>query len=203
MKKFFNIFLLLILSLCLVFIPGISEIYLSVEAAPIGSKCARASCRCDHPYEPGSCPGHEQEGFEDGHCCDFTNCGPPERLYCFGTIQYCTGEPPCGGGGCFSSETQVSTPGGQVAISELKVGDEVVSQNPESGEESQSLVEKIYEVTRSAYYKIKLKNGTEVKVTGEHPLYAMRAEKKPLTFWEYLKTESLTKKAISWVLNKF
>jgi len=106
-------------------------------------------------------------------------------------------------GGCFAPETKISTPGGQKAISELKVGDEVVSQNPESGGENRSLVEKIHEVTRSAYYKIKMKNGKEIKVTGEHPLWAIKKQEKPLSFWEYLKTESLTKKAITWLLNKF
>ncbi len=34
-------------------------------------------------------------------------------------------------------------------------------------------------------------------VTGEHPLWAIKKEVKPLNFWEYLRSESLIKKAIN------
>jgi len=69
--------------------------------------------------------------------------------------------------------------------------------DPVPASRSTSLVEKIYEVTRSAYYKIKFKNGKELNVTGEHPLWAIKKEVKPLNFWEYLRSESLIKKAIN------
>ena len=109
----------------------------------------------------------------------------------------------CSGGGCFTSETNVRTSQGTSQIKDLKVGDEVASQDPQSDKNTTSLVEKIYEVTRSAYYKLTLKDGKEVKVTGEHPLYAIQQSVKPLTFWEYLKSESLTRKAIDFIVSKF
>jgi len=69
--------------------------------------------------------------------------------------------------------------------------------DPVPASRSTSLVEKIYEVTRSAYYKIKFKNGKELNVTGEHPLWAIKKPSGPLNFWEYLRSESLIKKAIN------
>ena len=80
------------------------------------------------------------------------------------------------------------------------------SLDPQTGEEDLSKVEDIHEVSQSAYYRIKLKDGRELKVTAEHPLWAIQkdstsqesfqatSEVSGFSFWEYLKTESLTKK---------
>jgi len=103
------------------------------------------------------------------------------------------------GGGCFAGDTPVSTPDGESAISDLKEGDMVSSYDPQTGSESTSLIQKTFEYSRGAYYKIRTKDGEELKVTAEHPLYAIQKEETPLSFWEYLKKESLTKKAIDYL----
>lgn len=110
----------------------------------------------------------------------------------------------CGGcgGGCFTPDTPIDTPEGEKKIKDLKKGDEVESFDLESKEEKNSIVEKIYETTRSAYYKIKTKDGKEIKVTAEHPLYAIQKDNTSLNFLEYLKNESFTRKLIDRVLGE-
>ena len=123
--------------------------------------------------------------------CDF--CGTGTYLCCFPEW--------CNGTGCFTAGTEVDTPEGTKEIQDLEVGETVESFDPETGEATTSLVERIYEVTRSAYFQVFLEDGTELQVTAEHPLYAIqeRESETPSNFWEYLKTESLTAKFV----NKF
>ena len=130
-------------------------------------------------------------------CTCYEKCGVTGD--CGGTWYFCTDEDTPSGCSCFLPNTKISTPGGEKNIQDLKKGDEVKSFDVEKNKETKSIVEKIYETTRSAYYKIKLKDGTELKVTGEHPLYAIQKKDQPLTFWQYLKTESLIKKVVDWI----
>ncbi len=122
------------------------------------------------------------------------------RCYCPGEYDVCDGC--CDSGGCFTGETDVMTSQGVQEIKNLQAGDEVVSLDTQTGENKTSLVEKVYEVSRDAYYKIKTKAGNEIKVTAEHPLYVIQKSVAPFSFWEHLKTESLTKKAIDYINNK-
>jgi len=153
-----------------------------LKSCGTGDDCSKPACHQD------DCQGNTVEvgpgtpGAYSGNCggCEWKCCG-----CCW---------PSCGGGNCFIPETEVETSEGRKKIKNLKVGQEVISFDPETGSEASSLVEKIYEVTRSAYYKVRLKDGTELKVTGEHPLYAIQKKAEPLSFWQYLKTESLLKK---------
>ena len=106
----------------------------------------------------------------------------------------------CGdAGGCFLPETKVETPEGEKGIQDIQAGEKVKSWDPRTGEETTSQVEDVYQASQGAYYKIKLKDGQELKVTGEHPLYTIRKEKEPLNFWEYLKTGSLIKKSFDFL----
>lgn len=97
---------------------------------------------------------------------------------------------------CFFPGTQVATPGGEKKIESLKLGESVVAYDVLQKKETTSVVKEILKVTASAYYKLKLKDSSEIQVTGDHPLYSIQKSEN-LTFWEYLKTESLSKKAIS------
>ena len=170
-----------------------------------------SSCS-DNPQEGAWCEYNEYllcggaYGWGNVANCEYSGCASG-MLY--ESIKWCCSNanetPPCHlcGDGCFSGETKIGTSGGTDEIKSLTVGDKITSQNAETGENTTSLVEKIYEVTRSAYYKLTLKNGKEVKVTGEHPLYAIAQGQQPLSFIDYLKTQSLTKRALDYIVNKF
>lgn len=154
-------------------------------------ECPGANCRWVACFASGlCCPGDRVFMVDVG----FDDVNPCVEACATSTCFNCTGA--CSCGGCFTGDTPVSVPGGEEAISSVKVGDQVQSFNPDTNEETTSVVEKIYELTREAYYKIKLKDGTEVKVTAEHPLYAIKGETEAPSFWEYLKTESLTRRLV-------
>jgi len=125
---------------------------------------------------------------------------------CRGDTYDCTpGDSPGGcGGGCFTSDTPINTPEGEKEIKNLKEGDEIKSFDSSLGEKKNSIVEKIYETTRSAYYKIKTKDGRDIKVTAEHPLYTIQKDNSnnSSNFLEYLKNKSFTRKFIDRVLGE-
>jgi len=127
-----------------------------------------------------------------GKCepCFHGKTGPADNICCFE-----------GGESCFTPETVVETTDGSIIISELKEGDQLISLDIKTDGKVSNAVEKVYDASQNAYYKIELEDGQEVKVTGEHPLYAKPGEIKPLNFWEYLKTESLVKKALDKLAN--
>lgn len=133
-------------------------------------------------------------------------CGPATVCYgngdCVGDMYECTETSwpdGCGGGGCFTPETSIETAEGEKAIADLKEGENISGLDEKTGQASTGIIDKVYEVSRSAYYKITTKDGQEVKVTGEHPLYAIPEENQPLTFWQYLQTESLVKKVFDFL----
>ncbi|MHA1867176.1 MAG: Hint domain-containing protein [Candidatus Heimdallarchaeaceae archaeon] len=147
-----------------------------------------------------------------GHCATVGNydCNAGEIGWCAADtcVPYgvCVGDKYCCAGGdtpsgcsCFLPDTKISISGGEKNIQDLKVGEKIKSYDIEKNKEADSVVEKIYETTRSGYYKIKLKDGTVLKVTGEHPLWAIQKKAKPLSFWQYLKTESLLKKGFDFL----
>jgi hypothetical protein len=107
----------------------------------------------------------------------------------------------CGCGGCFTEDTLVDTNEGEKEIGELQKGEEVFSYNPDSGSENVSSVNETFEFERGGYYNIRTKDGREVKVTAEHPFFAIKKEQEPPTFWEYMKEESLTAKLLKRLLN--
>ena len=168
------------------------------DCTPIGN-CSYYTCDTEKSDFGEYCEGQYCCGTE-GSCSGGTRWCESTTYNnggCEGTMYCCTpGDRPPDCGGCFTPDTKVDSPEGEKEIKDLQEGDEVKSLDPETGEETASVVEKIHEVTRSAYYKIKLKNGKELKVTGEHPLYTLKQPEEPLTFWEYLKTQSFTKSLI-------
>ena len=171
----------LLVSFCLFFVFGFGVVYAGCSQI----YCHHVDCCCFEPEcfndaSPGNCKFLTCGQFPSGTCCHYN----------------CTYEDECCGSGCFTPNTQVDTLNGDKAISSLGIDEKVVSSEPEVDKETTSVVEKVHEVTRSAYYKIKLQDEKEIEVTGEHPLYAIQKKETPFTFWEYLKTKSLTKKTI-------
>jgi hypothetical protein len=72
--------------------------------------------------------------------------------------------------GCFLAGTLISTPYGEKAIEDVKVGDTVTSYNEETQQLEESKVGEIDVLYREGYYVI---NGV-VKATAEHPFYTTR-----------------------------
>ena len=70
------------------------------------------------------------------------------------------------GAKCFSADTKISTPSGQVYIKDVKVGDEVLSFNDE-GQISVNIVSKVFEHEPGDIYKLSYWGG-EVLVTSNH-----------------------------------
>lgn len=157
-------------------------------------------------------PGNECDSCSwswTGSCWTWSAWGCGEYIYC--PIDcVCGANPPdssiCEGadvcsGDCFTPDTPVKTPEGEEAIIDLTEGDEVVSFDPETGSPSTGIIQKTFRFTRDAYYKIRTKDGRELKVTGTHPLFAVQKSETPLSFIEYLKTESIINRLISNILH--
>jgi len=120
-----------------------------------------------------------QEGCSS--CCPASGCWCEEGGSC--RPGCCNGGLGCccsgsGGGGCFVGETQIATPGGQKAISDIKEGDTVVGLDTQTNEKVETQVESVYELEREGYYEVTVEkpDGTEevLKVTGEHPLFVKK-----------------------------
>lgn len=194
-------------TICLVFL----IVYFSFCVADVlatctthGTACVRWT-GCTKEEDCAECYHLGSSGGEELYCV-ISSCGDGVSVFgeCRGDTHYCTdGDLPggCGGSSCFSGETMVSTPDGGKEIQDVEQGDAISSYDPESGEEGTSEVEKIYETTQGAYYKIKTKDGTEVKVTAEHPMYAVQKTEESKNFWEYLKTESMIRNLINTISN--
>lgn len=79
----------------------------------------------------------------------------------------------CGGGGCFTGDTKVATPGREKEIKNIKEGDVVKSFDSKTGEIKESTVSGIHKTTAPGYWFLKTESGREVKVTGEHPILVL------------------------------
>ncbi len=76
------------------------------------------------------------------------------------------------GGGCFTYDTLITTPTGIMEISNLKIGDKVLSYDTNKNKFVESEIQKllIHKENTNWYYLIKTKD-SEVKVTNVHPFY--------------------------------
>ena len=76
------------------------------------------------------------------------------------------------------ADTKIATPGGEMNIQDIKVGDTVVGINTETGERMETQVQDTHKTVVEEYYEITVEKPdgtTEVlKVTGEHPLLVKR-----------------------------
>ena len=124
------------------------------------------------PEEPGECiveycdrgPGEEPGNAMCGRCV-----GEWRAWYCCDNCGQC-------GGGCFVEGTSVASEQlSDQAIEKLKPGDVVSSFNPETGEVSESQVSEVHKIEREGYYELETESGKKVKVTGEHPFLAIKA----------------------------
>lgn len=76
-----------------------------------------------------------------------------------------------GGRGCFQGNQSIVTNNGNKEISKLKIGDYVKSYNEENKSFEYKKVIKTFEYENDKIYIINLKNGDQIKVTGEHKFY--------------------------------
>ena len=83
----------------------------------------------------------------------------------------------CPGGGCFTADTKIATPSGEMEIQDVKEGDIVSSFDPETGEIKEATVTATHKRQVQGYYILKTESGREIKVTGEHPILAVKQEK--------------------------
>ncbi|EMN90601.1 toxin HINT domain protein [Leptospira weilii str. UI 13098] len=72
---------------------------------------------------------------------------------------------------CFTAGTLVHTSTGAKKIEEVKVGDQVLSWDEESGEQEYHRVVKTFQREVNVVYTIVYSNGTQVETTDEHPFY--------------------------------
>ena len=126
-------------------------------------------------------------------CIDGWHCSPDEGQQdcAWGngarrTCRCCRGCP--GEESCFTSETKISTPEGdptspeasegqEKEIKDIEEGDVVKSFDPETEEIGESTVTNVHKRQVSGYYVLKTESGREIKVTGEHPILAVKADK--------------------------
>jgi hypothetical protein len=192
-KSKYFILAFLLVTTCLVAVPR--TVFAGCTAGRTVCSCANPGC-CWCSQTSGACEACR--GGCSGSCSsaedsrqevtDF-DCTPPDCC--------------CGSGGCFTSDTEIKTPDGNKNIKDLVEGDEVMSFNEDTVAGSTSVVNQIFQLEREGYYLVKLADGTELKVTGEHPLYSAKKEDVPLTFWQYLKNESLSKKTFDFITSLF
>lgn len=187
------------LSVKFVLYPLFFVIVYCLTVVPVWSSCCGDwAGNCSEPSDCiGNCyqiDGSTQCPSGEAFYCVYDDCSSPA---CCGD-EACYPSNPCG---CFTPDTPVKTPEGEEAIIDLTEGDEVAVFDPETGSPSTGIIQKTLQFTRNAYYTIRTKEGKELKVTGTHPLFAVQKSETPLSFIEYLKTESLTKKLISNILH--
>ena len=121
-----------------------------------------AGCHCDCDY-----------GGPVDRCLECNRCDdPPGSGY-----QDCFWSESCPGGGCFTPETKISTPEGEKEIQNIKEGEVVKSFDSETGEIKESTVSDVHKRQVQGYYILKTESGREIKVTGEHPILAVKADK--------------------------
>ncbi|NMC36121.1 hypothetical protein GYA49_03685, partial [Candidatus Beckwithbacteria bacterium] len=80
------------------------------------------------------------------------------------------------GGSCFLPQTQILLPDGETkSIEDFKVGEEVMSQNSESGKVEVAKVTQVFrhegDQVADEYLIVKTNNGKELKVTPNHPVF--------------------------------
>lgn len=68
---------------------------------------------------------------------------------------------------CFAAETKITTPNGVIAIKDLKVGDKVVSYDPDNNKYITTKVKNVFIRQVDEYYIL----NNNIKVTAEHPFY--------------------------------
>ena len=76
-----------------------------------------------------------------------------------------------GGRGCFCSKQLVQTKKGAIPISIIKKGDIILSFNEKTKRKEYKKVLNTYVYDNDKIINIKLKNGTEIKVTENHKFY--------------------------------
>jgi len=72
---------------------------------------------------------------------------------------------------CFPADTMVATPQGSRPIQALKVGDQVLAENPTTGKVEVESIQAVRRDPVSALMQIHLADGSSIKVTADHPFW--------------------------------
>ncbi len=82
--------------------------------------------------------------------------------------------------GCFPGDTMVDTPKGERAIDTLKVGDQVLAENPTTGKVEAEPIQAVIDDGIKPLMTVAMSDGSSLKVTTNHPFYvdasAVRAQ---------------------------
>lgn len=74
--------------------------------------------------------------------------------------------------GCLVEGTQISTPGGNIAVENINVGDKIISFNHDTSLEEESIVTGVlHREVESAWYEIETDDGSVLTVTANHPVF--------------------------------
>lgn len=153
------VLVLVFLGSCFLLLLGGGFNFVSLAACPAGQSC---------PAAGGNCVSSCDAWYDDQYCFCF----------CFdGMYTWTCGCGTCGGGGCFPGETEITLDQKAEKIKNLDEGDKVTSFNPETGEMSENQVTNVYQLLREGYFELETESGKKVKVTGEHPFFAVEKEK--------------------------
>ena len=75
---------------------------------------------------------------------------------------------------CFPAGTTVATPHGEQDIQTLKVGDQVLAEDPATGKVGVERVQAVIHDPASALIEVELSDGSSIKVTADHPFWVDR-----------------------------
>ncbi|GEM_PF-4500040 len=166
-----------------------------VLAVPCDTACVYNSwddCCIVDPHPPYACSGC----FKEVSCVWYPN-QPPGCNTGSCSVAACTG-----GSSCFLPGTKISmADGSKKNIEEVKVGEKVLSFDPQTQKLTTSVIQKNYARATDSYYEIKTKSGKVLRVTGEHPLFVGFESEIPKTFGEKLAKFLIPKMA--YLRNKF
>lgn len=74
--------------------------------------------------------------------------------------------------GCLVEGTQISTPGGNIAVENINVGDKIISFNHDTSLEEESIVTGVlHREVETDWYEIETDDGTVLTVTANHPVF--------------------------------
>ena len=76
---------------------------------------------------------------------------------------------------CFSAGTMVATPHGAQPIQTLRSGDQVLSEDPQSGKVESEQVEEVIDHPASPLIAVDLSDGSSITVTADHPFWIDRS----------------------------
>lgn len=157
-----------------------NEIFAACAGHPAGY-CTPCNASCCCGCSGGGGPGCQTETCDS---CMICGCHAGALMTCCDPDSFSWVVECCGGGGCFTGETEIGIEqegegageqeGETKEIKDLQPGDIVSSFDPETGEIREGTVSDVTKTTREGYYILETESGKKVKVTAEHPFLAVK-----------------------------